>query len=205
MSADLASSSVLPVIIAVLELAATARYLRAVLRGATRPCRTTWLIWAPLAWLTVASSIEAGACATLAKLVASALGVSGIALLSLWHGTGGRTPADLACFALTAVGVELWAALQAPGAGLCLFLAADLIGALPTVCQAWRDPRHEAVDPWLLGLLGAALNLTLVDDAAWNATLGGFALWGYPIYLTALNGVMVALTLAPGRHVAAVA
>ena len=75
------------------------------LRGETRPSRTTWLIWTPLAWLTVAGSIEAGADATLAKLVASALGVTAIAALALFRGTGGRTGSDFLCLALTGVGV----------------------------------------------------------------------------------------------------
>ena len=89
-----APTTILPAAAALFELAATFHYLRSVLRGETRPSRTTWLIWTPLAWLTVAGSIEAGAGATLAKLVASALGVTAIAALALFRGTGGRTGSD---------------------------------------------------------------------------------------------------------------
>lgn len=194
----LAPTIMLTVAIAMLEIATTACYLRAVARGETRPSRTTWLIWAPLAWLTVASSVEAGAGATLVKLVASALGVSAIAALALFRGTTGRTPSDLACLALAGAGVGLWSVLADPVLGLVLFMAADVAGAVPTLRDTWRDPRKEAAAPWLLGLAGSALNLALVDTAAWAAGAGGFGIWGFALYLAALNACILAL-IARGR------
>jgi hypothetical protein len=193
----LAPSIILPAAAVVLELAATARYLRAVARGDTRPSRTTWLIWTPLAWLTVVGSAEAGADATLAKLVASAVGVTAIAAVALRRGTGGGTRSDLACFGLTATGVALWSLLGDPVLGLALFLVADAAGAVPTLRDTWRDPSKEAAEPWLLGLAASAINLVLVDVDAWSLTADGFAIW-FPIYLVVLNGGIVAL-IARGR------
>lgn len=193
MDTHLGLTHLLPGTIATLELLATARYLLAVLRGDTRLCRTTWLIWTPLAWLTVASSAEAGASATLAKLIASAISVTVIAAVALARGTGGRAPSDLACFVLTACGLAAWSTTNDPALGLLVFLSADLVGAVPTLRQAWREPQCEAVDPWLLGALGAALNLLLIDGAAWVPSWRGFAICGYSLYLAALNGAMVAL------------
>ena len=188
-----APTTILPAVTALFELAATFRYLRAVARGETRPSRTTWLIWTPLAWLTVAGSVEAGAGATLVKLVASALGVTAIAALALFRGTGGRTGSDFACLALTGVGVGLWFVLDNPVVGLAMFMIADVAGAVPTLRDTWHDPRREAPEPWLLGLAGSAVNLTLVDPSAWTAGLGGFAIWGFPVYLAALNAGILAL------------
>lgn len=190
-----APTTILPAAAALFELAATARYLRAVARGETRPSRTTWLIWTPLAWLTVAGSVEAGAGATLVKLVASALGVTAIAALAFFRGTGGRTGSDLACLTLTCVGVGLWFVLDDAVVGLAVFMIADIAGAVPTLRDTWHDPRREAPEPWLLGLAGSAVNLTLVDPSAWAAGVGGFAIWGFPIYLVALNaGILVLIT-----------
>lgn len=188
----------LPVAVALFELAATACYLRAVARGATRPSRTTWLIWTLLAWLTVAGSVEAGAGATLVKLVASALGVTAIATIALVRGTGGRTRSDLACLVLTGVGVGLWSVSDGPVLGLALFMVADIAGAVPTLRDTWRDPRKEAAEPWLLGLAGSAVTLTLVEPSAWSAGAGGFAIWGFPVYLVAVNAGILAL-IARGR------
>jgi hypothetical protein len=200
----LAHSVILPGATALLQLAATVRYLRAVTRGETLPSRTTWLIWTPLAWLTVASSVEAGAGATLVKLVASALGVTTIAALALFRGTGGRTGSDFACLALTGVGVGLWFLLDDPVLGLAMFMIADIAGAAPTLRDTWHDPRKERPEPWLLGLAGSAVNLTLVDPSSWTAGVDGFSIWGFPIYLTALNAAILMLIvrrqLLEARH-----
>jgi hypothetical protein len=200
MSPDLlpAPTIMLAVAVVLFELAATACYLRAVARGETRPSRTTWLIWTLLAWLTVAGSVEAGAGATLAKLVASAVGVTAIAAVALLRGTGGRTRSDVACLALTGAGIGLWSVSDGPVLGLALFMVADVAGAVPTLRDTWRDPRRERAGPWLLGLAGSALTLTLVEPSAWSAGAGGFAIWGFPVYLAAVNGGILAL-IARGR------
>lgn len=197
MSFEFGLAHLLPAVIGALELLATARYLQSVLRGETRPCRTTWLIWAPLAWLTVISSADAGAGATLAKLVTSAIGVTAIAIVALSHGIGGRKPSDLACIALTVAGLSMWAVLRDPVAGLLLFLSADIAGAVPTLRAAWRDPHHETCTPWLLGLAASLLNLALVDGAAWAPSWQALGICSYPVYLVILNGAMAGLAARP--------
>ena len=74
-----------------------------------------------------------------------------------------------------------------------MFMIADIAGAVPTLRDTWHDPRREAPEPWLLGLAGSAVNLTLVDPSAWAAGFGGFAIWGFPVYLAALNAGILAL------------
>lgn len=186
--------SILGTAVVLIELLATARYIRAVLRGETRPSRASWLIWTTLSWLTLAGSIEAGATATSAKLAASALGVTAIAVAALVRGTGGLKRSDVACCALAGCGLGFWMTSDDPVSGLLIFLAADMAGALPTLRDTWRDPRREAPDPWLLGLVSSVLTLPLVDDAAWTTSWEGFAHWGFPIYLTVLD--LTVLTLA---------
>ena len=77
--------------------------------------------------------------------------------------------------------------------GLAVFMIADIAGAVPTLRDTWRDPRRESPEPWLLGLAGSAVNLTLVDPSAWMAGFGGFAIWGFPVYLAVLNAGILAL------------
>jgi hypothetical protein len=119
--------------------------------------------------------------------------VTAIAVRALFRGTNGRTPSDLACLALAGGGVGLWSVLENPVAALALFLAADVAGAAPTLRDTWRDPRNEAAAPWLLGLAGSSLNLALVDIGSWAAGAGGFAVWGFPVYLAAVNGCILVL------------
>ena len=87
----------------------------------------------------------------------------------------------------------LWFVLDDAVVGLTMFMMAGIAGAVPTLRDTWRDPRTEAAEPWLLGLAGSAVNLTLVDPSAWTAGFSGFAIWGFPVYLTALNACILAL------------
>ena len=93
------------------------------------------------------------------------IGVTAIAALALFRGTGGRTGSDFLCLALTGIGVGAWSLLDDPVIGLAVFMIADIAGAVPTLRDTWRDPRREAPKPWLLGLAGSAVNLTLVDPS----------------------------------------
>jgi hypothetical protein len=102
-----------------LELLAAGSYIRAVLRREIRPSRTSWLIWAPLEWLTVASTVQGGGGLALAKLPAGALRISAICLLARRYGTGGRSRTDAGCFALPLVGIGLWATLGATRSRRC--------------------------------------------------------------------------------------
>ena len=188
LSLTLASVAVL------LELLATGAYIRAILRQEILPSRASWLIWAPLEWLTVASIFEGGGLA-LAKLAAGALGTSVICLLALRYGTGGRSRTDAACFALTLVGIGLWATLADPLLALTIFLIADLTGAVPTLLTTWRSPTSERTQPWMLHLIATGLILLTVPPPAWTAGAAGFASWAAPLYLLLLYGLIVTLTL----------
>ena len=90
-------------------------------------------------------SVEAGAGATLVKLVASALGVTAIAAIALFRGTGGRTGSDFLCLALTCVGVGGWSLLDDPLIGLAVFMIADIAAAVPT--HATRGMTHARKHP----------------------------------------------------------
>ena len=78
--------------------------------------------------------------------------------------------------------------------GLPVFMIADIAGAVPTLRDTWHDPRKEAPEPWLLGLaVLAAPTWTSVGPSAWAAGFGGFAIWGFPVYLAVLNAGILAL------------
>lgn len=179
----------------ILELLATGSYIRAVLRREICPSRASWLIWALLEWLTVASTVEGGGGLAVAKLAAGALGTSVICLLALGYGTGGRSRTDVGCFALTLVGIGLWAVLGDPLLALGVFLLADLTGAVPTLLTTWRSPTSERTQPWLLHLIATVAILLTVPAPAWTAGAAGFASWAAPLYLLLLYGLIVALTL----------
>ena len=94
----------------------------AVLRGAARPNRCSWLIWSVVAALAAASSWQAGATWPLAGAAMNALGCVLILALALRHGASGRNPVDTTCLAIAGSGLALWLLTDEPVAGLVLFL-----------------------------------------------------------------------------------
>lgn len=185
-----------------IEAAAYAIYAHGIVRGRIVPSRATWLIWAPLLWLTVASSVAAGTEAALVKTLATAVGVSVIAVLALRYGTGGWSTCDRACFAVTALGLAGWALSADPVVALALFILADATGAVPTIRDLLRDPRREQPAYWLLCGVTSALALALIEPGGWSLTPCGFAQWSYAAYLLLVNtAVLLAMAGRPAPRV----
>ena len=162
----------------------------AVLRGAARPNRYSWLIWSVVAALAAASSWQAGATWPLAGAAMNALGCVLILTLALRHGAGGRNPVDTTCLAIAGSGLALWLLTDEPVAGLVLFLGADASGAVPTIRNVLVDPARESVIGWaILALAGAAAVLS-VESSQWVWSWTGFGHWGGAVYVAVVNLVV---------------
>ena len=74
---------VLAITAASIEVASYILYIRDIRSGRARPSRASWLIWAPLSWLTLTSHWQAGADLTLVKLTGMCLGVTAVAALAI--------------------------------------------------------------------------------------------------------------------------
>lgn len=192
-SDDLSTSIIL------LEIVAYAVYARSVLRGEIVLSRASWLIWAPLLWLTVLSSWQGGAGEVLVKTLATAVGVTVIALLALRFGTGGWSRSDRLCVAVTLVGIGGWAVSADPVVGLVLFILADASGAVPTIRDVLREPGRERPAYWLICTLTCALSAGLIDAPAGWWSERAFVDGAYPLYVTLLNLAVLA-ALANGRR-----
>lgn len=175
------------------EVASYCLYVRDIRSGRARPSRASWLIWAPLGWLTLTSHWQAGAGLTLVKLSGMCVGITVVALLAIRFGTGGWSRLDKLCFAMTALGVVAWIQTREPVLALALFILADMSGAIPTVRDAARLPDKDSRAAWSASLLAAALNLCVIDSTQWTASWAGFGIWGFNLYVLLLNTLVVGL------------
>jgi hypothetical protein len=139
-------------------------YLRATLRGETRPNRATWLIFAVAAGIAVVSSWAAGARVTLGVPLIYAVCCTVVFLIALRRGEGGWSRLDRACLAGAVVGVGLWVVTGQPLLAIIACCIIDAAGAVPTVVKAWRDPAGEDGVSWILWLAAAALNIAQVRE-----------------------------------------
>jgi hypothetical protein len=190
----------LAIVATTVELLSYAAYVRDILIGRARPSRASWIVWAPLCWLTLASNWQAGADLTLIKLTAMCIGVTAVAALALRFGTGGWSRVDRLCFALTALGILLWLQTHDPVTALVLFIMADMSAAVPTIRDATLRPDKDSRAAWSLSLVAAALNLAVIQAEHWSATWAAFGVWGFNVYLVLLDllvvGLMVRSSLA---------
>lgn len=179
------------------ELLSYTVYVRDIVSRRARPSRASWIVWAPLGWLTLASNWQAGADLTLIKLSAMCLGVTAVAVLSLRFGTGGWSRIDRLCFMLTAIGIVLWLQTRDPVTALLFFILADVSAALPTIRDAMLQPAKDSRAAWSLGLVAAALNLVVVQPDHWSLSWAGFGVWSFNVYLLLLNALVVGLMFRP--------
>ncbi len=151
-------------------------YLVDVVRGKTRPSATTWFLWTGVGALLCASYWASGARASIWVAASFVLGPLVTALVALRHGDRAFSRFDKGCVLVSALSVGLWVRTGNPLFALGLNVVVDLLGAMPTMRNVWRDPSAESHLAWALFFTGNALNLFAVE--AW--TLSGAA---YPVYL----------------------
>ena len=184
---------ILAIAAAAVELFAYVLYVRDIRSGRARPSRASWLIWAPLGWLTLASQWQAGGELTLVKLTGMCVGITAVAALAVRFGSGGWSPLDRSSFLITGFGVLAWIHTRDPVLALVFFILADIAAAMPTLCDAARHPDKDSRAAWSASLVASALNLTVIAPDHWTADRAGFGIWGFNVYLLLLNLLVVGL------------
>lgn len=178
-------------------------YLIDVLRGNTRPQRTSWGVWALVGVVGFGSADASGAGPGAYSAAADAVACAVTFLLSLLprFGKPGGRRMDLLLAAVAIAGLLLWRAgpLSAAAAAACA-VGCDVVALWPTVREAWRQPQLESLLSWTADLFGNALCVAAVA----NASAASLA---FPAYLVGAAAVVVAVlalrrlhvTAAPGR------
>ncbi|MFA6603957.1 MAG: hypothetical protein WCT10_03925 [Patescibacteria group bacterium] len=174
----------LSVISGLMFFAASVPYIRAILKGRTKPSKASWLIWAGLDSIVLVGMIAQH---TLNGQIIGAVLVSWMtALLALKYGQTGWTTLDKLCLGGAVLGLALWQTFSNPLLGLAASLAMIFIGAIPTFVSAWRDPNGEDRSTWMLFWLSCVAALFAIPD--W--TLADAA---QPIIFTMIDTTMVYL------------
>jgi hypothetical protein len=164
----------------------TIPYVRDTLRGSTRPHRGTWLIWGVLAVVVSLSQYADGASWSLVMAGVQAVLTSVIFLLSIRHGEGGVSPAEMVLIAIAGAGVAGWIVADEPIVATVCVVAADLIGAAMMIPKTYRDPESETLVTYAFASLGGALAAGAVGAVDASLLL-------YPVYYCVINGAIALL------------
>jgi hypothetical protein len=178
------------VVAGLISMAAYLPYAYDVIRGAARPNRATWLIWAIVGGLLFASySAAAGGAACWVPL-SDTLGPALIAVLAVRYGEGGMNWFDVACLTIAGFSVLGWVITGSPMISLSINLLLAVLGALPTLRSVYRDLAAEPVLVWCAFLISNLLNLLAVEH--WNWRSGA-----YPVYAVLAAGLVNVLICRP--------
>lgn len=174
--------------------------LAGIRRSLVRPNPFSWLIWSLVASLAAVGSWRAGATWPLAGATANALGCIAILSATLRRGVISLNRVDLSCLGTAVTGIVGWYWTDDPVLGLALFLAADAVGAIPTIRSASLDPRSESIAGWAVLMLAGTAAVLSVEALQWQWTWSGFGHWGGAVYVAAVNalvtGVIVSARIA---------
>jgi hypothetical protein len=185
------------VLAGILQLVASAPYLRDILRGSTQPQRASWAIWMSLAFVVLASQWASGATWSLVLTVGQALACGAIFALAIRRGVGAVGVVELMLIGIAALGIAGWLLADDPVVATCSVVAADAIGVGLMLPKTYRRPGSETLATYALGALSALFALAAVSALA-------PALLIYPIYIAVADGAVAVLLVVRRRALATV-
>lgn len=165
-------------------------YILAIIRGTTKPARTTWWILAIIGFITLLSYRAVGAEDTIWVVLGDFAGVLCIAVLSIWYGVGGGEKTDLISLAGAGLSLVLWWWLDSPLAALVTTLAVDVFAAIPTIVKTYYEPALEDRFAWSLTFLANILSLFAVERWVLSIAI-------YPVYTSVIDGLVWLLIFLP--------
>jgi hypothetical protein len=170
----------------ILQLVATAPYLRDVLRGSTQPQRASWGIWTVLGVVVFSSQWASGASWSLVLTVGQVLSCGLIFALSLRRGVGGASRFELALLGIAALGLVGWLLADDPTVATCSVVVADLIAVGLMLPKTYRNPRSETLETYVIGVLSTVLAVFAVGAVTPSLLI-------YPLYLLVADSAVVAM------------
>jgi len=176
----------------VLSIIAFIPYIYSILKGKTKPARSTWFIWSIVTIMLFISYRAIGGGDAVWLSLGYVIGVGATALLSIKYGTGGWTTLDKTVIGGCALTVITWFLTGLPFVGLLMTMFTDILGGVPTIEHSYHHPEQENRLSWIIGFAANGLNLLAIEK--WD-----FIHAAYPIYLFLMVGIITELVLNPLR------
>jgi len=165
----------------ILNLIGGLSYLIDTILGKTKPNKVTWLLWALAPLIAFTAEIKQGV--GLASLMTFMVGFNPLLIFlasfvnkkSSWK----INRFDIACGALSMLGIILWIITRVGNVAILFSIAADALAGIPTVIKSYKAPETESYLIYLMAAVSALITLLTID--VWN-----FQHWGFPLYILLL-------------------
>jgi hypothetical protein len=188
----------LGILAGILQLVASAPYVRDILRGSTQPQRATWTIWTTLSFVVLASQWASGATWSLALTIGQVVSCGAIFVLAMRRGVGGMSPVELVLLGIAALGIVGWHLADNPTVATCSVVVADIIAVALMLPKTYRDPGSETLATYAIGVVSTVFALAAVGSAAPSLLI-------YPLYILVADFAVVAVIFLRRRALALVA
>lgn len=165
-------------------------YIVSILKGVTKPSRSSFWVWTLVQGMTAASYFASGGGYAVTLSAAYAVGFLLIAFLSLHHGSGHWERLDTVTILAAVAVMVIWALTGQAVLALMLLLFTDAIGAVPTLKKAWLRPTEESRPAWVLTCLATVVTIFSVQGWQWADK-------AYLLYMLLVNGSITILLLRP--------
>lgn len=155
-----------------LTFVAFAPYIRAILRGETKPHIFSWFIWGAGTFVVFIAQMSDGA-----GVGAWPIGVSGlitifVAILALRKSADlSIVPLDWIFLLLALSALPLWILTSTPLAAVIILTIVDILGFGPSVRKAYHAPDEENVLFFLLGALRNGFVVAALENYSWTTML----------------------------------
>lgn len=167
-------------------------YLIDILKGKTKPQRTTWLIWSILGSIAFVSQVYMHATWSLVLVGMDLLDVLVVFGFSIHYGVGGWARIDKLALVIATIGVAISFAAHQPLIALLGVIVAELAGTWLTIYKVYLAPESETAITWVLVGTASMFGTLAVGKLQFNLII-------YPIYIVVAN-YAVAFVQALGRR-----
>ena len=151
-------------------------YLRAIIKGQTKPSAASWWTWSLLAIITITSSWSAGASwGVLFLPLWLCFSQLLVAILSIKRGDNNWDLLNKMCVGGALLGVVLWWVTGQPLIALGISIVADLLASIPNFRHVWKNPEQENRTGWTLGWGSSVLEIFAVTQ--WTLAESGWAVY----------------------------
>lgn len=178
------------IISSILVFLSYAIYGWSIIKGLTKPHRTTRFVLLTITILGAASLYAQQDRVSFWLIAICAASSLIIFLLSFKYGMGGWGKVDIMALVIALIGIVVWRLTDNPVLGLYASVLADFSGMIPALIKTWRLPHTEYYLSYVFDIFAGTFTLLAIQ----NWQLG---IYLYPLYIVLINLIMLGLILRP--------
>ncbi|MFA6253284.1 MAG: hypothetical protein WCV69_03400 [Patescibacteria group bacterium] len=144
-------------------------YIHSIVKGPTKPAKTSWLIWASMDTVLFMGMLAKHTIN--GQIIGAICGAWIVFAFAMKYGVPGWTKIDKICLGGTIMAMLLWAISGNPVVGIVTSLGSGLLGSVPTFMSTWQDPSRENKLAWTLYFISCVFAVLAISD--WTLASAG--------------------------------